>query len=1211
MSFLGIAFEMSSIDAGLESGIDKATSGLDNINSMMEKQLDIVGKLKGADFSGEMEKQTKSLDKTTKAISDQGDAWGWMSEGAINFANKVDGVLTGWENGFKSSVGKSKDWWDDQWENSFTTFKKWGKNVDGVIKDVSGIYQKTLEPRLDAVKDKMGKMVDGVARFGKKGGNIIHSFGEGVGNVGNKISDVLDGMRSRIDSFNLASIASKMKDLTGETGNLSNGMESTFASMLQTTKPIVAQLNVSADRMKKINSQAAGIAYGLNTDAGAVAEMMVSMEVANKGAKEAMDEMGMSTKDWTKVIQTTDVPMSEYTAMMGDLTASWDASPKQAARMIDSLMEIGKKTGTGTLSIKSAKGYLDEIGEMFQTLPPNLARSADEIESLMLSTARFSGALVKMGETPAKAEEMARATGKMFAEQAVMVDKAFEVGGERAASNTPLIRGMMQIGMSFEQAREIVSKGSRDVAAGMQDINAAFQKYGPTASAYGMEQLQFALGEGASGLSYLANNAEIGTAALADVVNMSVTGSGALKKFGKDAFSSGLTLQDTYNRAQEAFDTTIRSIARSNVVGLVGKQMAGIKEAGKEIKALGGDKTWGPLVNAMSQYQQMGIGGIFAQMAESSGKGAKNAAKFGAKLGLVFKTMGQLGDDLAPLMQLAGMFGPGGLLVGGLGIATLFMMSPKERKEILGSYSSMFDEIGENISGIISNIDLKEMWPKVKKFGNSMLTFMQTMWGKMMDAGVIQDIGGGLKRGWEWFVTTVNWTSLVTSAGSAFLRAWNGFVDIVPWGKVVTNAQNAFDSALTWVVDNVDFTAMGQKMGDTFVALAPKVWEMLKGAWQRVGQELGVGGQLALGAIIAGKVGGGGLLGALGGGVLDLGGSMAGGFMKHMNGPMGAALVGAAIGTALWTVFKDNQDKADQTAAFSIGAEKSFTPEKLKGFSDKNLKALIKSSRAMAEMQYTTLFGWDPNAESHAATKKSQEKTLNLALAEMARRKNSQGAEGVDSIPGGIGGAALLGKESYDGAAGAGFDLAVETGKGYVLGADVAVKEIDKAQNEKIAPMIGQSLPTEGPLKDGIGAFDGGYETMLSFADGISSAAEMVRLAVEETMNDAVIFTMEEYATKMKSIVEQKNVLEGLAKQMVSNLGGKIETTVDNENDINVKKNFEAALSLPGFAGVILAVSNEGAQTRKMLAKILAENEKQTLALENKSPNSVPPTGSI
>jgi len=1232
MSFLGIAFEMGAVDAGMDKALDAAVGGLDKINDAMSTQVARVTKLAGTKAADMYDKTAKAVDRASDAVSASSDS-----------------------------------------------LVRWGKTFR------------------DDVVEAVDKGTEAVVNFGRKSKGAIDGFVGRMKSGSKKIGGFFDKMKSKADSFNLAHIASKMKDLTGETGNLSNGMESTFVSMLQTTKPIVAQLSLSAKEMKRMNSQAAGMAYSMNTDAGAVAETLKSMKIANEGAKEALDAMNMSTKDWVKVVQTTGIPMSDYTAILGDMTASWDASPKQAGRMIDSLVAIGKQTGTGTLNLKSAKGFLDELDELYQTLPPGMAKTADDIEGLMLSTAKLSGAFVDMGEAPQLAEEMARQTARMFAEQSIMIEKAFKTGGKGAATNTPLIQGLIQIGMSFEEARKVVDLGSKDVALGMQAINEATQKYGPGATDMGMKILQENLGESVKGMTYLATNSNQGAAALAKVTAMAIKGGGALKQYGKDAFSSGLTLQDSYNRAQEAFDTTIRSIARKNVVGLVKNQMAGIREAGKELKELGSDKTWGPWINAMSQYRQMGIGGLFASLSQQTGIGAKNAAKFGAKIGVVFDTMGKLGDDIAPLMQFFGMFGAGGMLAGGVGIAAMFAMSPNDRKEIFGSYAKLFDGVEDKIKGIFEKIDLKKLWPRVKKFLTVMFDMVKKGWKSMMDAGVIQDIGKGLKKAWNWFVGAVDWGGLIDNVGKAIEKAWG------------------------WVAKNVDFTAMGERIGSIFSALAPKVWEMLKSAFKKVGDEMGVGGQLAIGAIIAGKIGGGGILGALVSGLPGVASVFGSLFSKAASSGLSGAFssgsfllaagaAGVAIGSALWKEYQrrsvqkgDIQKGIDKSGSSSMGQSLSrgiairkagFEGVNLSGaasgkdltalkrINDNIKKGIISQSDYASKRDYTRNFTssgksmdssfkrtWElsekrlsgsksynalPYDEMKGIFKRAQQlpsfqkkmqeisqvqqktflalrrsgedeySAMHQSMSSMAadvrslalwassgqglseisqytKEKRAVDVVGIMRNEGLLDSAVSGGGETAD-AFGDGFFDSMSDGGGYSRMSD-GLNAVKRS--------LGGSLPETGPLADGTAAYHGGYETMIAFSDGVLASAEVVREAVEQTLNDSVIYTMEEYGDKMREIVDKKDLFQGLAKQMVKNLGGKIETDVNANADVNVKKNFQAALSLPGFAGVILAVSNEGAQTRKLLARILSENEKQTALMPGGRVVSAPPVAVV
>jgi hypothetical protein len=540
-----------------------------------------------------------------------------------------------------------------------------------------------------------------------------------------------------------------MKNLTGETGNLTNELEGQMVAMRQTTKPIIAALNISGKQMAKMNAKAGSIAYGLNTDAGSVAETMVAMETANEGAKKALDALKMSTSDWTKAVQTTQIPMSDYTAILGDMTASWGAAPKDAAKMIDNMMAIGKAAGVGTLALKSTKGTLDSIGDSFKSLPPGFKRTGKEIQNLVESTAYLGGALRDMGSAPEEAMTAASAAAKMFADQSVVITKAFEIGGPGAdLSQSGLFKYLNALGIGADQAKGIIDLGSRDALAGMKAINKLYGQASQsqlTSAQSVLSGLGEELGQGASALTFLASSSDKGTAALDRFSKMEIKGDGAIKKYGDDAYDTGLTLQDRVNRAKLAFDTTVRSIARGDVGKLAQEQMKGMAEAGKDLLKLGKSKTYGPILKTLSMYKQMGIGGIVASLAEKSGIGAKNAAKFGAKAGLVVDTVSDLGRELAPIAQMFGMMGPFGPLLAAGGIGALFVMDDTSAKEVLGPLYNAFKTLKDKIVGFWYS-------PELQAGLNNAKEWIKTLWSDTI-VPALPDIGsaiyGALKWAWD------------------------------------------------------------------------------------------------------------------------------------------------------------------------------------------------------------------------------------------------------------------------------------------------------------------------------------------------------------------------------------------------------------------------------------------------------------------------------
>lgn len=554
---------------------------------------------------------------------------------------------------------------------------------------------------------------------------------------GGLLAKVWGSVRKKVTDFNVASIAGNMRTLAGETGNLSNSIESMAVSYQQAAKPIIASMKLSDDEVRKMTGRATSMAIALNTSADAVAETFKAIHDAGAPARAAIDAMGMSEKEWVKVTQTTGVTMQDFSGIMGDMVASWGASPKQAADMVDNLMAIGVAAKIGTSAIKGAKQQLDALDAVFEQLPPSMARSADEIQNLMESTYKLAGAFREMGETEEQATQLGQDTAKMFADQAVMIEKLYRIGGEGDLSRSPLFKFISMLGVGTEEARAIVDEGSRDVVKGVSRINDIFRKMGGKESPqvqYALAELNKEMGQSAAGLGWLASNLDVGSKSLAAMRKMTVDGEKALKKYGNQAYSTGRTLQDQFDLARESFDTQLRRISRANVKGLVGEQTAAYKRVGKEFRGLASDETWGSLVKSLSVFKQMGLKGLMLDVAKGVGgkDSIRGATEMGVKLDTVLGVARQLGDELGPAMEILGKFGPLGMMGGGL--AAWFAIDKEQQDRIKKMVAPIFEWMGTKIKETYRSLIDPEMIDKmVSQAGNLMKRVINTAieWGEI------------------------------------------------------------------------------------------------------------------------------------------------------------------------------------------------------------------------------------------------------------------------------------------------------------------------------------------------------------------------------------------------------------------------------------------------------------------------------------------------
>ena len=1072
------------------------------------------------------------------------------------------------------------------------------------------------------------------------------------GEKGSRAGKMWKGIGERIKQFNIASIAGDMRKLSGETGNLSNNLESTAVGYAQASKPIIASMNLTGKEAQKMNGRVAGVALSLNASADAVAETFKAIHTAGGPAKKAIDEMGMSEKEWMKVVQTTGVSMQDYVAMQGDMVASWGASPEQAAKMTNNLMAIGKAAKIGTSAIKGAKGQLDAIDAIFEKLPPSMARSADEIQTLMESTYKLAGAFKEMGETEEQAAQLGQDTAKMFAEQAVQVEKLYEMGGEGALDDSPLFKFLSRLGIGTQEARDIIKTGSVDVVQGVSKINKIFEKMGGDSSPqvqHALAGLNEAMGQGAAGLGWLAQNTDIGTKSLADMANMTVKGEDALKKYGKQAFHSGRTLQQEFDLAKEVFDTKIRSIARANVKGLVKNHIRAYREVGNELKDLGSDETWGPLMNAVSMFKQFGTRGLFMGFSEQLGLSSKAAAKLGIKFGAVFDTLKGAGEAFGPLHQLAGMFGARGLMGAGLaagGVVGYFMLDEQKRQKIVDTFKPVWDKLVASWDTKIKPA-IKEAWEAIGKWFKE---DWPRVWGKTIKPAIIGTFKeitkeGGVGSQMLGALKDV-WTSLSSWIGENWPVWWNDTIKPAIIGGVR------------------DFTKEG--------GIGSKIVDAIGDVWDFIWDEFGIGGAAAVGglALVMGGGAGGGLLGSALSGAMNIGFEVGGSLVSNlasMLGPGGVLAIALAAGLAFalkkgfehleeleakkaeagsdlaTSVLKSSsqrrkrvrESQAGLTEVFGAAGTKKVDISQMleegritegdiasiskqrdfsKVFMDEELGEEAREFFAKSLEQQGKIDSIGDELDSQFNIKRLSDKlekiqkipAVQAQLLEAYSAGSEEFARVAEQV---VKGAGLMEQSEIDAMIAQGDQIRMQLETGMSAGmeeggknigmsfaggveSDESLGAIDSGA-QSMADAVARQTVMKSPIPDGPLANDAifysGRHLGERLADGFAESSTYIQEAVSQTLNNAVITTVEEYGEKLKALQSKKSLLRSVAEQMVKDFGGKMEmgsVQVEGEATLDSKKTFETALNIPGLGGVIAAIVADGHQTRVLLSKI-------------------------
>lgn len=607
----------------------------------------------------------------------------------------------------------------------------------------------------------------------------------------NGIFDMLAAMRT----FSLSHISGQIQDLTGETGNLVNGLEATAVAADQALAPLLARLGKAPGEARKLTGEITGMANAMNRDASSIGETFSAMDQAPKAVQDVFKAMGLDLKGLVKTTEAVGVNAEDLVGSFGDLTLSWGLSAEQAAKLTDDIIGIGQASKMGTIGISNLKDTMSAVDEAF--VASGISRTPETISKAITSVQKLAGAF-KHGIGGTASESMSLAT-KMFTAFAGEAKAAHNVSIGLSTEFGSLTQSLMEVGKEFigeGTIMEAMAKSAEDPVGAMLDLNTAFAdavKSGRMSKTQ-LDRLEAGFGNVDTQMAFLLTNTTSGTKALQDMANMAPSAEGALKKVGEQGFRTGRTLADQLSFAAEVFETKFRKIGRKDVREFVGSQKRAYKALGKDIQKLGKDKVWGPFVKAISVTAQSGLQGLMHSL------GITNDATIKFGLGLRFAA-GQAGETLkaiSPVMEsLTGFIAIGGAL---------------------GTTSfgeAMFAKIGAGLSTIAAP------FKAVFGFGKKLLMFLPTLvasvvgWPITIAAGIVAglaalfyfapevkewifDLG---EKIWGWIKT--GWGKLV-KIGEAIAEWWSG----IDMGKIVASA-------------SVALLDIGRKLGE----VAGKLWD--------------------------------------------------------------------------------------------------------------------------------------------------------------------------------------------------------------------------------------------------------------------------------------------------------------------------------------------------------------------------------------------------
>ena len=469
--------------------------------------------------------------------------------------------------------------------------------------------------------------------------DLLKVQGQEAEKTGRRTGILLDTIRN----FQLGGISNQLTELTGSTGNLTTGLEATFMALNKEAKPFAAQLGLSGKEAAKLTGEIAGMAHGLNIGASTVGEITVALKTFGKGAKEALDAAGISTKDLVKAQETGMISGKEYIGTLSDMVNSWDISAETVGRLANEVTAMGVASGIGNESSKLLTKTVNIMDEVFA----KTGRTVSDLEmtEMVRGTQAAAAAFVALGDAPEVAAEKAA--------------KVFRMMQEESASQRTMLAGLggdfgdvfmglaKESGLGFKQVQDLYKLSPDEMIVSLSKVSETLKgKVAKGVAGADDQMVRFTNTIEKAGLAFAVGGPET-TAAIEKVREAARGATNDFHKMAKAGHSTGRSLQESFDLAKEGAIASFRAITRKDVVKDINRQKESFRDMAKELRAAADDGTaWGKAIRAASRFSQQGLRGVMSEF----GLVTPQMDRFNAMMTVAGGTMMEMVTKAQPLM---------------------------------------------------------------------------------------------------------------------------------------------------------------------------------------------------------------------------------------------------------------------------------------------------------------------------------------------------------------------------------------------------------------------------------------------------------------------------------------------------------------------------------------------------------------------------------
>lgn len=645
----------------------------------------------------------------------------------------------------------------------------------------------------------------------------------GMRDVMNKLGSILGQLRlgnllEGLSLSNLNQITDAMDKLGGAGRNLTTSLEGEFASMGKQAKASFANLGYSAEEVRKLTGLASGMAKSLNLDVGATTDAIYAYGFAT----EEFAALGLnSAADIAKAVAVTGMNARETAQFLHTLTSTYGLGSEELAKLYSATVELGQASG-------DVGGAVGRLPALMEQLALSTDRYGNALEGADLArfaqeTVSLSAGFYSMGYNVEQAEGASAA----FAEAITKGRKDYAGLFMGVGDQIPEFLQQMSIATGgFEESFALMQQGPAGFTLGMQDMVDKVRASGGDVEKFVTvmgARLESTVGpDKAKMLKHFMLEADEGTR---NVMKSAMNATTTLGDVQKAGFSTGRTLAESMQLAEDAFEMRFRKIGMASTRTFVRDAGRNFKSFGDQLQVLAaGD---GPMAAIVTKFSEISSQGATAFLPDSLKPMAALMGNMLKTMGPALGIMGSLGFRLSmltsPLTLLAAPLAVVALLFGDL------VTKSWDAKEGTYDLESAFAQLGPRIMELVDKGKkyFGVFTAAIKKFGDWLIPQLPGMFRKawaavmpILDTAVLwfrndlpvllkQALGYGLQFG-AWLkeiVAGIEWGGV----SDDFFANFAGILD-TGW-EVFKSIATPLLTFVSDMLDSIDWASLGDTLG--------------------------------------------------------------------------------------------------------------------------------------------------------------------------------------------------------------------------------------------------------------------------------------------------------------------------------------------------------------------------------------------------------------